>query len=129
MMHMHDMKTRSCTMPESETTSEWNWKVIRHGEAGRRGARSLKVTFTLKVKRVLSRTSFDENPFSLNIYLFPILFTTVLTYLGTWKDHSLQQKTITIICYFTKFCHGISTVTPKFSTQFIWGDIGDFFHM
>jgi len=41
------MKTRSCTMSESETTSEWNWKVIRDREAGRRGARSHKVTFTL----------------------------------------------------------------------------------
>jgi len=39
------MKTCSCT--ESETTSEWNWKVIGDGEAGRRGARWHKVTFTL----------------------------------------------------------------------------------
>jgi len=45
MTGMHDMKTSSCT--ESETTSEWNWKVIRDVEAGRRGARSYKVTFTL----------------------------------------------------------------------------------
>jgi len=29
------MKTRSCTMSESETTSVWNWKVIRDEEAGR----------------------------------------------------------------------------------------------
>jgi len=27
------MKTRSCTMSESETTSEWNWKVIREVRA------------------------------------------------------------------------------------------------
>jgi len=30
---MHDMKTRPCIVSESETTSEWNWKVIRDGEA------------------------------------------------------------------------------------------------
>jgi len=41
------MKTRSYTMSESEATSEWNWKVIRDGEAGRRGESSHKVTFTL----------------------------------------------------------------------------------
>jgi len=42
------MKTRSCTSTsESETTSGWNWKVIRDGETGRRGARWHKVTFTL----------------------------------------------------------------------------------
>jgi len=27
-------------MSESKTTSEWNWKVIRDGENGRRGALS-----------------------------------------------------------------------------------------
>jgi len=43
MTGMDDMKTRSC-MSESETTSE---KVIRDKEAGRRSARSHKVTFTL----------------------------------------------------------------------------------
>ena len=34
-------------MSESETTSASNLKVIRGGEAGRRGARSEEVTFTL----------------------------------------------------------------------------------
>ena len=34
-------------MSESETTSASNWKVIRGDEAGRRGARWEKVTFTL----------------------------------------------------------------------------------
>ena len=32
-------------MSESETTSALNWKVIRDGEAGKRGARWEKVTF------------------------------------------------------------------------------------
>ena len=34
-------------MPESETTSASNWKVIKDGEAGRRGACWEEVTFTL----------------------------------------------------------------------------------
>ena len=34
-------------MSESETTSASNWKVIRDGEARRRGARWEEVTFTL----------------------------------------------------------------------------------
>ena len=42
------MKTPLCTMSKSETTSASNCKVIRDGEAGRRGARwHWQVTFTL----------------------------------------------------------------------------------
>ena len=41
------MKTPLCTMSKSETTSASNCKVKRDGEAGRRGARWQKVTFTL----------------------------------------------------------------------------------
>jgi len=40
------MITRFC-MSESETTSDWNLEVIRDDEAGRRGARWHRVTFTL----------------------------------------------------------------------------------
>jgi len=28
ILDMHDMKTHSCIMSGSETTSDWNWKVI-----------------------------------------------------------------------------------------------------
>ena len=42
------MKTPLCTMSKSQTTSASNCKVIRDGEAGRRGACWLKVTFTLE---------------------------------------------------------------------------------
>ena len=35
-------------MSESETTSVSNWKVIRDGKIGRRGACWEKVTFTLE---------------------------------------------------------------------------------
>ena len=34
-------------MSESETTSASNWKVIRDGEAGRRGEGWEEITFTL----------------------------------------------------------------------------------
>ena len=37
-------------MSESETTSSSNWKVIRDGEAGMRGARWEEVTLTLNLR-------------------------------------------------------------------------------
>ena len=49
------MKTPLCTMSKSETTSASNCKVIRDGEAGRRGARWQKVTFTLALKGLKHR--------------------------------------------------------------------------
>ena len=50
------MNTPLCTMCDSETTSASNWKVIRYGQAGRRGARWEKVTFTLDFKLLESGT-------------------------------------------------------------------------
>jgi len=38
-MELGTLSARFCTMSESKTTSDWNWEVIRGGEAGRRGAR------------------------------------------------------------------------------------------
>ena len=40
------METPLCIMSKSETTSDSNWKVLREGEVGRRGALG-KVTSTL----------------------------------------------------------------------------------
>ena len=45
-----DMKTPLCTMPESETASASNWKVIRNGEV-RAGKSSLSLRL-LAVKRL-----------------------------------------------------------------------------
>jgi len=42
MWIIFDMKTRSCNLSESETTSGWNWKFIRVGEA-RAGKKSLSL--------------------------------------------------------------------------------------
>jgi len=57
------MKTCSCTISESETTSES--QVIKDGEARRRCARSYKVTFTLD--NILAE--FGRNLIWLIIYL------------------------------------------------------------
>ena len=39
-------------MSENKTTSASNWKVIRDGEAGGRGAQWEKVNFTLDLKEL-----------------------------------------------------------------------------
>jgi len=68
------MKTSSSIF-ESETTSGWNWKVIRDGEAGRRGARWQKVTFTLDFGDFLALKGLCKWPFK---SLWPLIIQTFL---------------------------------------------------
>jgi len=35
MLYIYNMKTRFWTMSESKTTSDWNWEVMKDGEARR----------------------------------------------------------------------------------------------
>ena len=74
MCNILHIKTDLCTMSESETTSDASkWKVIRGGEAGRRGARWEKVTvdLTLAVKGLVPLVF---APLLFSPLYFPLIF-------------------------------------------------------